>query len=277
MRHPIQHIGPTSPLFPFLSPKRATRAATEFPAPAPATPLPRRPCARRCGRGRRICRSDLYSYRLGPSSLGFQAFVGDVVSLAAATASLNKGAIDPSSSSMDLGAGSSEPGWCGGGAGLAADFGPPAPPSRQRALQRCRGGREVVQELLPAFTFWRRRRWLEVCGIHAGFEEDGRRVCFSPSTASSGGCRSGVRRWLRGIAPADAPQSGRLRLWRATPEVHKAVNQRGGHAGFGSVGFSSSLLPMFAPAARKARSERRGGHKDAHVPVCYFFSLGSFV
>lgn len=103
--------------FPSLSPKRATGAATEFPALAPATPLPRWPCARRCGRGHRICRSDLYSCRLGPSSLGFQALVGDAVSLTAATASLNKGVSDLSSSSMDLGTGSSEPGWCGGGAG----------------------------------------------------------------------------------------------------------------------------------------------------------------
>jgi hypothetical protein len=258
--------------FPSLCPKRATRAATEFPAPAPATPLPRRLCARRCGRGRRICRSDLYSCRLGPSSLGFQALVGDAVSLTAATASLNKGVFDPSSSSMDLGAGSSEPGWCGGGAGLAADFGPPAPPPQRRLLQRCCGVCKAVQELLPVFTFRRRRQWLEVSGIHTGAEDGGRRVCFSPSTVSSGGYRSGVWRWLRGFAPADVPQSGRLRFWRATPEVHKAANQRGSPAGLGSYGSSSSLLPVIAPVARKVR----GATEVTRMPM-YLFLFSFFV
>jgi hypothetical protein len=72
----------------------------------------------------------------------------------------------------------------------------------------------------------------ELDWICARYVVAGWRIRVSPSM-SSGAHRSSSRRWLQGLALADAPQRCRLCYWRAFPEVHKAAGQRGGRAGIG--------------------------------------------
>jgi hypothetical protein len=205
-----------------------------------------------------------------PSSLRFQ--LSTAVALATTAAASNKGAPATSSTGMDREPRSSDRGRRGGGAVFDADFCPRSPPSRRRSLwRRSWSLRGCTRAGLACCRPWRqRRRTLKLTWIRAGQVDAGWRTCLSPSAAASGVCSSSTWRWPRGSAPADAPQSHRLRRRRAFLEVHKAAGQRGGRARFGFGGSSPSLLPVVAPATSETGSERWLLHKGSQGPLCNF-------
>lgn len=230
---------------------------------------------------------------LGLLCLGFRLLVFSAP--AARAAVLNKLATDPSPtwgepyrSATDLGARSSGRGRCGGGGVPVAEFCPPAPPSRRRALRRCCGAWEVVQEQASGRGLLLRRRRVLAMAVH-GVLGGGCWKTEAPAPGlwkMAGGSVSLLRRRRAEVA---VPEFDGGFGARPRPTSHKVIGFAYGElllrstklmASEGSAsssGVMDLLLPFFRWPSWRCQSwgaSEGEMHKELQGPVCMFCFLG---